>query len=97
MRAEFQALNATVVGISPDRSDRLNEFDEMHTLGFPLLADPKKTVAGQFGVKRFGPLPIARVTFVIGQDRRVLGVVKSEMNFNGHADESLKILTAAAE
>ena len=80
------------MGISPDRSDRLNEFDELNQLGFPLLSDPNKTVAKQFGVKRFGPLPISRVTFVISQEKIVLGVVSSELNFNVHADEALQIL-----
>ena len=70
----------------------MNEFDELNQLGFPLLSDPNKTVAKQFGVKRFGPLPISRVTFVISQEKIVLGVVSSELNFNVHADEALEIL-----
>lgn len=66
----------------------------MNTLGFPLLSDVNKTVAKQFGVKRFGFLPIARVTFVVGKDRRILGVIASETNFNTHADEALKLIRA---
>ncbi len=83
------------MGVSPDRSDRQKQFDEANELGFPLLADTDKTVAKQFGVARFGPLPIKRVTFVIGADRKVKAVVKSETNMNTHADEALAALRAA--
>jgi len=77
------------VGVSPDRSDRQKQFDEANDLGFPLLADTDKTVAKQFGVARFGPLPVKRVTFVIGTDCKVKAVIKSEANMNKHADEAL--------
>ena len=77
------------MGVSPDRSDRQKQFDEANGLGFPLLADTDRKVAKQFGVARFGPLPIKRVTFVIGSDRRVEAIIKSEANMNQHADEAL--------
>ena len=65
------------------------KFDDANELGFPLLADTDKSVAKQFGVARFGPLPIKRVTFVIGTDRRVKTVIKSETNMTTHADDAL--------
>lgn len=77
------------MGVSPDRSDRQRAFDEANDLGFPLLSDPDKKVARQFGVARFGPLPIKRVTFVIGSDRKVAAVIRSETGMNKHADEAL--------
>ena len=77
------------MGVSPDRSDRQKQFDEANQLGFPLLADTDKVVAKQFGAARFGPLPVKRVTFVIGTDRKVAAVIKSETNMNTHADEAL--------
>lgn len=78
--------------MSSDRSDRQRKFDEANDLGFPLLSDTDRTVAGQFGVKRFGPLPTKRATFVIDTDRKVLGVIKSETSMNTHADEALEVL-----
>ncbi len=72
--------------------DRQRSFDEAHGLGFPLLSDPDREIARRFGVKRFGPLPNKRATFVIGRDRRILGVVRSELDMNGHADRALEIL-----
>lgn len=75
--------------------DRQKAFDEKNDLGFPLLSDPDRKVARLFGVKRLGPLPSKRATFVIGPDRRLLGVVQSELDMTGHADEALEILRAA--
>lgn len=82
------------MGVSTDRSDRQKEFDEANRLGFPLLSDPDKAVAKQFGLTRFGPLPIKRATFVIDSDRTVLAVIKSETNMTTHADEALEALRA---
>ena len=80
------------MGISADPVDRQKAFDEKHGLGFPLLSDPDKQIARLFGVKRLGPLPSKRATFVIDRDRRLLGTFSSEMNMNAHADRALEIL-----
>lgn len=80
------------MGVSADRSDRQRQFDEANDLGFPLLSDPDKQVQAQFGVKRFGPLPSKRATFVIDTDRKVLAVIASETNMKGHADQALEAL-----
>lgn len=80
------------MGVSSDRSDRQMEFDEANQLGFPLLSDPDRKVAAQFNVKRFGPLPTKRATFVIDTDRTVLAVLSSETNMESHADDALAVL-----
>ena len=90
--SEFEAVGAQRVGISADRVDRQARFDAKHGLGYPLLSDPDRTVARQFGVKRPGPLMNKRATFVIGTDRRILGAFSSEMNMEAHADEALSVL-----
>ena len=82
------------MGISADPVDRQRAFDEKNDLGFPLLSDPDRTIAAQFGVKRFGPLPSKRATFVIDVDRRVLGAISSELNMDAHADQALSVLRA---
>lgn len=83
------------MGISADPVDRQRAFDDKNGLGFPLLSDPDRTVAAQFGAKRLGPIPNKRMTFVIGADRRLLGAIKSETDMMGHADKALEILRAA--
>ncbi len=84
------------MGVSNDQVGRQREFDEENQLNFPLLSDPKKAVAKQFGVKRAGPLPTKRATFVIGTDRTVMAAITSETNMNSHADDALAALKAAA-
>ncbi|WP_372349091.1 peroxiredoxin [Streptomyces sp. KL116D] len=98
LAAEFAAVGARPVGISSDAVEKQREFAGQHTLGFPLLSDPEGEVRGRFGVARgFGPLPTKRATFVIGTDRRVLEVVRSEFRMSAHADRALAALRAAAE
>jgi peroxiredoxin Q/BCP len=90
--SEFEAVGAQRVGISADKVDRQARFDAKHALGYPLLSDPDRTVARQFGVKRPGPLMNKRATFAIGTDRRILAAFSSEMNMEAHADEALSVL-----
>jgi peroxiredoxin Q/BCP len=97
LAAEFAAAGAQPVGVSADAVERQQAFDAGNDLGFPLLSDPDRTVAAQFGAKRrIGAIPVKRQTFVIGADSRVLGVVRSELAMEKHADSALDILRAAA-
>ena len=91
--AEFAELGAHRVGISADSVDKQAKFASTHSFDYPLLSDTGGAVAAQFGVKRrFGPLPVKRHTFVIGQDRRVLDVIRSEFRMAAHADRALEAL-----
>ncbi|WP_405827678.1 peroxiredoxin [Streptomyces sp. NBC_01176] len=95
LAAEFAAAGARPVGISGDTVDRQQEFAGRNSLGFPLLSDVDGTVREQFGVKRgFSLAPTKRVTFVIGRDRTVLEVVRSELRMSAHADRALAALRA---
>ena len=80
------------MGISVDQVGRQKEFAEENDLGFPLLSDPDKKVAIQFGVKRLAFLPNKRATFVINTDGTVLSAISSETNMNAHADQALEVL-----
>ncbi len=94
--AEFSALGAMRVGISMDTVAKQAEFSEKHSFDYPLLADPDGAVAKTFGVKRrFDLLRTKRVTFVIGTDRRIMGVISSETSMDRHANEALEILRAS--
>lgn len=81
------------MGVSADPVDRQKQFDEENELGFPLLSDGDKSVAGVFGVKRFGPMPTKRATFVVGQDKKLLAAITSETNMNKHADDALAVVS----
>jgi peroxiredoxin Q/BCP len=92
---DFKAVGATPVGISHDDVERQAAFAAKHSFGYPLLSDPEGKVAGAFDVRRkLGIVATKRKTFVIGQDRTILGAFKSELNMNAHADKALELLKA---
>jgi peroxiredoxin Q/BCP len=93
LATEFAAAGGRPVGISGDAVDRQQEFAGRHTLGYPLLSDTDGTIRQRFGVQRgFSLAPSRRVTFVIGRDRTVLEVVRSELRMSAHADRALAAL-----
>lgn len=95
LAAEFAALGAQPVGISGDGVTAQSTFATAHSLGYPLLSDTGKKVAKELGAKRWwlpGGLQTKRMTFVIGQDRRIIEVIASETKFDMHADDALAAL-----
>lgn len=97
LAADFAAVGAQPVGISADAIGRQREFAGRNDLGFPLLSDPDRTVAAQFGVRRrFGAIPVKRHTFVIGADSRLIATIRSEFAMDRHADQALAALSGSA-
>ena len=99
LATEFAAAGATRVGISADSVDKQAQFADKQNFDYPLLSDVGGVVADRFGVRRripLGPLSMRRLTFVIGTDRTILGVLDSELNMNAHADGALALLRKRA-
>lgn len=96
LAGEFAEVGAQRIGISADAVERQAEFDAKHSLGYPLLSDPDKVVAKQFGVKRSLAPVNKRATFVIGTDRTVLAAIASELNMDVHADRALEVLRSSS-
>ena len=95
LAAEFAEVGAQRVGISRDAVDKQRQFSEKHSFDYPLLSDPDRKVAQQFGVTEGFKLgPVKRATFVIDGNLQVLDVIKSELNMNTHADRALATLRA---
>ena len=95
LAAEFAALGAQRVGISPDPVIKQRQFSDVNGFDYPLLSDVDGDVARQFGARRkLGPLLTRRRTYVIDTDRRVLEVIKSEFRMAAHADRALAALRA---
>lgn len=93
LAAEFAEVGAHRIGISPDGVTKQRQFSEANGFDYPLLSDVEGAVAKQFGVwRKLLPLHAKRATFVIGEDRKVLEKIKSELNFTVHADQALKVL-----
>lgn len=94
LAGEFAQAGGQPIGISRDAVSKQKQFDEKHSLGYPLLSDTDRRVAEAFGVKggMLGLSPVKRATFVIDRDRTVRAVIKSEVNMNAHADKALEVL-----
>lgn len=88
----FESLDAVVLGVSPDSVRRHANFKRRFDLPFTLIADVDHAVAERYGVwvekRLFGHryMGVARTTFLIGADGRVLRVW-----------DKLNVLTHAAE
>lgn len=94
LATEFAAVGATRVGISRDPVEKQSQFAEKHGFDYPLLSDADRRVARYFGVADGFKLgPVRRVTFVIGPDRRIIEVIRSEFSMNSHADKALAALS----
>lgn len=95
LAGEFAAAGARPVGISGDDVSAQQKFAGNHTLGYPLLSDKGNAVAKELGAyRRFlpGGLHTKRMTYVIGQDRRIVDVISSETQMEVHADKALEIV-----
>jgi peroxiredoxin Q/BCP len=75
--SEYEAANAVVLGISPDKPEALRKFADKYGLAFTLLADPEHSTAEDYGVwgekKNYGKtyMGIQRSTFLVGPDGRI--------------------------
>jgi len=76
-RADYEAADAVVLGVSPDTPADLAKFAEKYGLPFTLLADPEHQLAETYGVwvekKNYGKTYFGneRTTFLIGPDGTV--------------------------
>lgn len=65
--AQFESLDAQVLGISPQDVDSHDRFSGKHGFRFPLLADTDRTVASAYGV--LGPLGfVRRSVFILDRE-----------------------------
>ncbi len=87
--AELNEAGLDVVGISPDKPEKLAKFRDAEGLTFPLLSDPDKTVLtawGAFGEKKlYGKTVqgVIRSTFVI-DEKGNLEVAQYNVKATGH-------------
>lgn len=90
--AEFQEAGAEVIGISGDDMASHQAFAAKHQLPFTLLSDAGNATRKAFRVPAtMGILP-GRVTYVIDRAGIVRHMFNSQLNFQGHIDESLTVV-----
>ena len=88
----FTDAGAEVIGISGDSVNSHQQFASKYQLPFTLISDVGNKVRQLYGVPAtFGLLP-GRVTYVIDKEGVVRNIFNSQLNFQGHIDESLKTL-----
>jgi peroxiredoxin Q/BCP len=92
--ADYDKSSIAVLGISPDPVDDVQKFSDKFHLNFPLLADADHAVAEKYGVwvkkQNYGKeyMGVARTTFVIGKDGKILNVFE-KVKPEGHDQEVL--------
>jgi thioredoxin-dependent peroxiredoxin len=95
--AEFQALNAQVIGISPDSIASHGKFIDKHNLKIILLSDPEHQIAESYGVwqlKKFMGkeyMGIVRSTFLIDPTGKI-SQIWSNVRVKNHVDTVLKLI-----
>ncbi len=92
--AEFEALGATVLGVSPDSIKRHKNFVEKKELKVTLLSDEEKSVLQAYGVwqlkKNYGReyMGVVRSTFIIDPDGKIAAKWE-KVRVKGHVEEVL--------
>jgi peroxiredoxin Q/BCP len=89
---DFRFAGAEVIGISADSVESHQGFVSKQSLPFPLLSDPDRAVAQQYGIPMmFGLLP-SRVTFVVDPNQIIRMVYPSQFTAKAHMEKALKLL-----
>ena len=98
-RADYEARNAVVLGVSKDPVEQIAKFDSSYGLGFPLLSDADHAVAEAYGVwveksmygRKF--MGMQRATFVI-DEAGVVTHVFPKVSPKTHDEQVLAALAA---
>lgn len=94
LRADFEAADTVIVGVSPDSLKSHDKFRAKHDLRFPLASDEAKTMLQAYGVwvqkSMFGHayMGVERTTVLIDRDGTIARVW-NKVKVPGHAEEVL--------
>ena len=88
----FQEAGAEVIGISADNPASHQQFATKYRLPFTLLSDTDNRVRKLYGVPATLFILPGRVTYVIDRQGIVRHIFDSQLDFNGHVQEALKVL-----
>ncbi len=94
---EFQKLDATVIGISPDSPKSHAKFAQKKNLKVTLLSDQEKKVSNQYGVwgkfaiKENEFVGVIRSTFLIDPEGKIVHIWP-KVNVVGHAEDVKNVL-----
>lgn len=94
---QLNGAGIDVLGISPDKPEKLGKFRENHDLTFPLLSDPgKETLVayGAFGEKKnYGKTVqgVIRSTFLVDEEGKI-ALAKYNVKATGHVARIIRDL-----
>ncbi len=97
---EFEARRVRVIGVSPDDAEALRRFDDKYRLGFPLLADPERSLIQALGLwvekTNYGKkyMGVERTTYML-DEAGVICRAWRKVKPDGHASEVLASLATA--
>lgn len=97
---ELKGAGYRVIGISPDKPEKLAKFRDKESLSITLLSDPDKTVAAAYAAygekKLYGKtmVGIIRSTFVIDADGKI-AQAQYNVKATGHVERLIKQLELA--
>lgn len=99
LKPKFDALDAVVIGLSPDSVRSHDKFRAKHELTVALASDEEKTVLQDYGVwvekSMYGRkyMGVERTTVLIDRDGKVAKIWR-KVKVPGHADEVLEAAKA---
>ena len=99
--AELNDAGYQVLGISPDKPEKLAKFVEAENLTFPLLSDPDKTVLTEWGAfgekKNYGRIVqgVIRSTFIVDADGKIAKAAYN-VRATGHVAKLIRDLGIAS-
>lgn len=97
---ELNDLDVKVIGISPDKPEKLAQFREDHGLNFTLLSDVDKQVMTEWGAfgekKNYGKIVqgVIRSTLLVEPDGTI-GLARYNVRASGHVARILREVAAA--
>lgn len=89
---DFSVAGVSVLGISPDPVEKLEEFAKLEALNFPLASDPTRETMGRWGVlgekvkNGVTSIGVIRSTFIVGADGLIERVFR-DVAAQGHVAE----------
>jgi len=95
---EYDAVNAVVIGISPDNEASHQKFRDKFELPFLLLADPDRKAIEAYGVWKeknmYGKkyMGVERSTFIIDKDGVTVKIIR-KVKVEGHVESVLSMLS----
>lgn len=101
LKPQFDALGATLIGMSPNNVKSHDKFIAKHELDVILAADEEKTALQAYGVwvekSMYGRkyMGVERSTFLIGADGRIAEIWR-KVKVPGHAEAVLEATKALA-